>query len=74
MPRGPMKLLNRETGLMEYGICGYRHLASIRPSSGGKYYGGSWQCKNGCGKNDADASFHRTQRVRGNIRLGLPEN
>jgi hypothetical protein len=59
MARGTMKLLDRETGLMACETCGYLHLASIRPSSGGKYYRGSWQCINGCGKNGADESSLR---------------
>jgi hypothetical protein len=43
-----MKLLDPGTGLMECKVCGARHLASIRPDSGGRYYRGAWQCQNGC--------------------------
>ena len=40
--KGPMKLLDSSSGLMECSYCGYRHFANIR--RGGKYYRGSWQC------------------------------
>ena len=43
-----MRLLDGETGLMECKVCGARHLASIKPDSGGKYSRGSWQCQHGC--------------------------
>ena len=44
MAKGTMKLINASTGLMECRVCGYRHTASIKPGSGGKFYRGSWQC------------------------------
>ncbi len=47
-----MKLIDPNTGLMECQVCSERHYASIRPSSGGKYYRGSWQCVNGCKLSD----------------------
>lgn len=43
-----MRLFDLNTGLMECKVCGARHLASIRPNSGGRYYRGAWQCQNGC--------------------------
>lgn len=43
-----MKLINGYTGEMECKVCGAKHWASIKPNSGGKYYRGSWQCRNGC--------------------------
>lgn len=43
-----MKLLDPRTGLMECPVCGHRHLANIKPDSGGHYYRRSWQCPNGC--------------------------
>jgi len=43
-----MRLIDARTGLMECKVCGARHNAMIRPGSGGKYYRGSWQCRNGC--------------------------
>ena len=45
-----MRLVDSSTGLMECPVCGHRHLANIRPDSGGCYYRGSWQCPNGCTK------------------------
>ena len=43
-----MKLIDERTGLMECQVCDSRHLASIKPQSGGHYYRGSWQCNQGC--------------------------
>ena len=43
-----MKLIDKNSGLMECRVCGKRHYANIRPLSNGKYYRGSWQCINGC--------------------------
>lgn len=43
-----MKLIDPRTGLMECQVCEERHLANIKPDSNGKYYRGSWQCRNGC--------------------------
>jgi hypothetical protein len=43
-----MKLLDKNTGLMECKVCGVRHTANIKPDSNGKYYRGSWQWQNGC--------------------------
>lgn len=40
--RGPMKLSNSGTGLMQCQICGSKHVAHIR--AGGHFYRGSWQC------------------------------
>ena len=48
MARGTMKLLDIRIGLMECRVCGERYLASIKPSSGGRYYRGSRQCRYGC--------------------------
>lgn len=43
-----MRLIDPRTGEMECKVCGARHLANIRPGSGGQFYRGSWQCQNGC--------------------------
>jgi hypothetical protein len=43
-----MRLSDASTGMMECKVCGARHLANIRPQSGGHYYRGSWQCNHGC--------------------------
>jgi hypothetical protein len=40
----PMKLIDPSTGLMECAVRGSRHVANIKPQSGGRYYRGSWQC------------------------------
>jgi hypothetical protein len=48
MTKKVMRLLDPSTGLMECKICGTRHIANIKPGSGGKYYRGAWQCQNGC--------------------------
>jgi len=48
MSKKVMKLINPSTGEMVCPKCGYTHFASIKPRSNGKYYRGSWQCKNGC--------------------------
>lgn len=44
----PMRLINEYTGLMQCKICGQQHLADTKPHSNGRFYRGSWQCKNGC--------------------------
>jgi hypothetical protein len=43
-----MKLVNSNTGEMECKVCGTRHIARVKPDSGGHFYRGSWQCPNGC--------------------------
>ena len=43
-----MRLLDRDTGLMECRICGARHCASVKPMSNGRFYRGAWRCQNGC--------------------------
>lgn len=47
MAKGTMKLLDPSTGLMECTVCGHRHVANVKPDSGGKFYRGSWQCISG---------------------------
>jgi len=49
--RGPMKLIDASSGLMECGVCGSCHQASLQSGylrADGKttYYRGSWQCSN----------------------------
>lgn len=48
MAKKVMKLLNPGSGLMECRVCKARHVANIRPNSGGRLYRGSWQCVNRC--------------------------
>lgn len=48
MTKKVMKLLDPRSGLMECRVCGARHLANIKPHSGGRYYRGAWQCVNHC--------------------------
>jgi hypothetical protein len=49
--RGPMKLIDASSGLMECRVCGSRHGASLqsgyeRADGVTRYYRGSWQCSN----------------------------
>lgn len=53
--KGPMKVIDKNTGLMECSICGARHTPKILP--GGRFARGSWQCANGCKRaNQAEKS------------------
>lgn len=45
--KGPMKLIDANSGLMKCPICGSQHYAALLPG-GRKYIRGSWQCPNGC--------------------------
>jgi len=47
--RGPMKLIDADTGRMECRVCGYRHCANLqsgleRADGVTRYYRGSYQC------------------------------
>ena len=47
--RGPMKLIDASSGLMECCVCGSRHFASLqsgleRADGVTRYFRGSWQC------------------------------
>jgi len=47
--KGPMKLINASSGLMECRVCGCRHYASLQSGSERadgmtRYYKGSYQC------------------------------
>lgn len=49
--KGPMKLLDASTGLMECRVCGSQHWASLqsgyeRADGVNRYFRGSWQCSN----------------------------
>jgi hypothetical protein len=49
--KGPMKLIDASSGLMECSVCGSRHNARLQSGSeraDGKtnFYRGSWQCSN----------------------------
>lgn len=49
--RGPMKLIDESSGLMECRVCGFRHYASLQSGSERadgitRYYKGSHQCSN----------------------------
>jgi hypothetical protein len=65
--RGPMKLVDGRTGLIECRACGRTHFANLRPGYlGGGYYRGSWQCSNAkCPSNQKvwDAEAARWVRV-----------
>lgn len=43
-----MRLIDKSLNLLECRVCGNVQGASIRPQSNGKFYRGSWQCRNGC--------------------------
>lgn len=38
---------------MECKVCGQRHMADIKPNSGGHYRKSSWQCIHGCELEDS---------------------
>jgi hypothetical protein len=47
--KGPMKLIDASSGLMECGVCGSRHNARLQSGSDRadgqtNFYRGSWQC------------------------------
>jgi hypothetical protein len=49
--KGPMKLIDASSGLMECRVCGSRHFASLqsgylRADGVTRFYRGSWQCGN----------------------------
>ena len=49
--KGPMKLIDASSGLMECGVCGFRHYAILqsgleRADGITRYYRGSYQCSN----------------------------
>jgi len=50
MAKKTSKLLDPSKGLMQCKTCGKEWLANVKPNSGGKFYRGSWQCPNSCGK------------------------
>jgi len=55
MNKRVIKLIDERTGLMACRACGARHVANIKPQSGGKYYPGSWKCQHGCTMDDVRA-------------------
>jgi hypothetical protein len=49
--KGPMKVIDASSGLMECQVCGSRHVASLQSGSDRadgitRYYRGSYQCSN----------------------------
>jgi len=49
--RGPMKVINASTGIMECRVCSSRHWANLqsgylRADGVTRYFRGSWQCGN----------------------------
>jgi hypothetical protein len=68
--RGPMKLINSNSGEMECRICGSQYWACIRP--GGGYHPCSWQCPNGkCSTNRRQWYAARQRFVKPNWRALL---
>jgi transposase-like protein len=51
--RGPIAVVNSQTGAMQCLNCGQKWVSNIRPRSGGQYYRGSWTCSR-CGANRKD--------------------
>lgn len=50
--KGPMKLIDKSTGMMECRVCGSRHMAMVKPLSDGNFFRGAWQCQYGCKLSD----------------------
>lgn len=65
--KGPMKLMDNHTGLMECRVCGSQHIASlqsgyVRADGVTRYYRGAYQCcGDGCPSNEKqwDEGKHR---------------
>ena len=72
--KGPMKLINASSGLMECGVCGSQHNASLqsglkRADGVTRYYRGSWQCGNEqCPSNEKEWDEQKQRFVKPNWR------
>jgi hypothetical protein len=73
--KGPMKLIDASSGLMECRVCGSRHVASLQSGSERadgvtRYCRGSWQCSNEYCPSNEKAWDERQQRsVKPNWRM-----
>lgn len=59
MSKKIMWLTDKSSSLLECRVCGNVQAASIRPQSNGKFYRGSWQCRNGCKLDGSTAGIQR---------------
>ena len=72
--KGPMKLIDASSGLMECRICGSRHYASLqsgteRDDGVTNYFRGSWQCGNeNCPSNEKKWDVAKQRFVKPNWR------
>lgn len=72
--KGPMRLINAGSGLMECRVCGSQHNASLqsgldRADGVTRYYRGSWQCSNEhCPSNGKEWDANRQRFVKPNWR------
>lgn len=72
--KGPMKLIDASSGLMECRVCGSRHGASLqsgylRADGVTRYHRGTWQCSNDyCPSNDKEWDGKRERYVKPNWR------
>jgi hypothetical protein len=46
-PKRVMQLIDKKKGLMKCRVCGFTHMADLRPNGKG-YPPESWHCMNGC--------------------------
>jgi hypothetical protein len=65
--KGPMKLIDASSGLMECRVCASRHVASLqsgyqRADGVTRFYRGSWQCSNEYCPSNEKAWDERKQR------------
>lgn len=73
--KGPMKLVNASTGMMECRVCGSRHFANLqsgylRADGVTRYYRGSWQCANErCPSNQREWDERKQRFVKPDWRL-----
>jgi transcription elongation factor Elf1 len=72
--KGPMKLIDASSGLMECQVCGLSHSASIqsgleRADGSTRYYRGSYQCSNEqCPSNQKEWNGSKRRYVKPNWR------
>lgn len=47
-----MRLIDPQRSEFECKVCGSVHCGAIKPNSGGHFFRGTWQCQNGCTRED----------------------
>ncbi|MCK4526157.1 hypothetical protein KAW18_02200 [candidate division WOR-3 bacterium] len=45
---GIVEIIDSKSPVFRCKVCGQRWSPNIKPDSGGRFYGGAWQCPNGC--------------------------